>query len=104
VIALVQALRHRQRLLVERLGFGGRAGGSDAAAQAVAIAELVRMYAPALRAHLLQFLHYDEHRADDLLRGFLAEKVLEQRLIGYADPARGRPRLRRIRTPDRWRI
>jgi RNA polymerase sigma-70 factor (ECF subfamily) len=68
----------------------GRAGGEDEATYRAALAELVRAYSPALRAHLLQSLRYDEHRADDLLQGFLAGKVLEQRLIGHADPKRGR--------------
>jgi RNA polymerase sigma-70 factor (ECF subfamily) len=79
-----------------------RAGGADGRVQPVAIAELVRMYSPALRAHLLQTLHYDEHRADDLLQGFLAEKVLEQRLIGCADPARGRFRTFLLAALDRY--
>jgi RNA polymerase sigma-70 factor (ECF subfamily) len=67
-----------------------RAAGADAVAQPLAIAELVRAYAPALRAHLMQWLRCDAHRADDLLQGFLTDKVLEQRLIGHADPKRGR--------------
>jgi RNA polymerase sigma-70 factor (ECF subfamily) len=70
--------------------------------QPIAIAELVRMYSPALRAHLLQSLRYDEHRADDLLQGFLADKVLEQRLIGHADPKRGRFRTFLLAALDRY--
>ncbi len=60
------------------------------------------MYAPALRAHLLQSLRYDEHRADDLLQGFLANKVLEQRLIDQADPKRGRFRTFLLAALDRY--
>jgi RNA polymerase sigma-70 factor (ECF subfamily) len=67
-----------------------RAGGDDQSAQPTAIAELARLYCPALKAHLLQTLHYDEHRAADLLQGFLADKMLGQHLIGRADPQRGR--------------
>jgi RNA polymerase sigma-70 factor (ECF subfamily) len=80
----------------------GRAGGSDVDAQPIAIAELVRMYSPALRAHLLQSLRYDEDRADDLLQGFLADKVLQQRLIGHADPKRGRFRTFLLAALDRY--
>jgi len=68
----------------------GRAGSGDAAAQPAAIGEIIRLYAPALRAHLIQSMRIDEHRADDLVQGFLADKVLEQRLVGLADPKRGR--------------
>lgn len=60
------------------------------------------MYSPALRAHLLQSLYYDEHRADDLLQGFLASKVLERRLIGHADPKRGRFRTFLLAALDRY--
>ena len=82
----------------------GRAGGADNPARPIAIAELVRMYAPALRAHLLQILYADEHRADDLLQGFLADKVLEQQLIGHADPKRGRFRTFLLSALDRYVI
>jgi len=81
-----------------------RAGAADGVGQPNAISELVRMYSPALRAHLLQSLKYDEHRADDLLQGFLATKVLEQRLIGHADPKRGRFRTFLLAALDRYVI
>lgn len=80
----------------------GRASGADADAQPIAIAEIARMYSPALRAHLLQTLYYDEHRADDLLQGFLADKVLQQRLIRHADPKRGRFRTFLLAALDRY--
>lgn len=82
----------------------GRAGDLDGAAGPVAIAEIVRLYAPALRAHLLHVLHHDEHLADDLLQGFLTDKVLEQRLIGYADPNRGRFRTFLLTALERYVI
>ena len=78
-----------------------RAGGADGAGR-VAVAEIARLYAPALRARLLQVTRHDEHRADDLLQGFLADKVLEQRLIGHADPARGRFRTFLLTALDRY--
>jgi len=80
----------------------GRSVSPDSVAQPAAMAELARMYAPALRAHLLQSLRYDEHRADDLLQGFLANKVVEQRLIGQADPKRGRFRTFLLSALDRY--
>jgi DNA-directed RNA polymerase specialized sigma24 family protein len=84
--------------LVERAGAGDNPDGR------VALAELVRMYAPALRVHLLQLVQNDAHRADDLLQGFLADKVLEQRLIGFADPTRGRFRSFLLTALDRYVI
>lgn len=82
----------------------GRAGGSDTQGGSTAIAELVRLYAPALRAHLLAAVNRDEHRADDLLQGFLTDKVLEERLIGFADPNRGRFRTFLLTALDRYVI
>jgi RNA polymerase sigma-70 factor (ECF subfamily) len=46
----------------------------------------------------------DEHCAEDLLQGFLTEKVLEQRLIGFADPQRGRFRSFLLTALDRYVI
>jgi DNA-directed RNA polymerase specialized sigma24 family protein len=66
------------------------AAGANSVVQPIALAELVRLYAPALRAYLLQVVKGDVHQADDLLQGFLTDKVLEQKLIGHAAPTRGR--------------
>jgi RNA polymerase sigma-70 factor (ECF subfamily) len=35
-------------------------------------------------------MRIDPHRADDLLQGFLADKVLEQNMLALADPNRGK--------------
>lgn len=82
----------------------GRAGKGEGDSGPIAIAEIVRLYAPALRAHLLRLVNNDVHRADDLLQGFLTEKVLEQRLIGFADPSRGRFRTFLLTALERYVI
>src|SRR5688572_14192368 len=61
-----------------------------AADDRAALGELIRLYLPALRAHLTGPLRIDRHRTDDLIQGFLADKVLEQNLIALADPNRGK--------------
>jgi RNA polymerase sigma-70 factor (ECF subfamily) len=81
-----------------------RAGTADGSAAPTAIAELARLYCPALRAHLLQSLRCDEHRAEDLLQGFLADKMLGHGLIGQADPQRGRFRTFLLAALDRYVI
>jgi RNA polymerase sigma-70 factor (ECF subfamily) len=71
----------------------GRAAGrvdAGAAAGRAALAELIRIYLPALRAHLLGPMGVERDRGEDLLQGFLADKVLEQNMIALADPGRGK--------------
>ena len=85
--------RTSQRFPTTHWSLVGRAVGRDPAAAAAgraALGELIRAYLPALRAHLVGPMRIDPHRADDLLQGFLADKVLEQNLIAVADPNRGK--------------
>src|SRR5689334_5139553 len=81
-----------------------RAKLRDSFDQPVAMDEIARLYSRALRAHLLQRTHGDVHRADDLLQGFLADKVLEQRLIDRADPNRGRFRTFLLGAMDKYLV
>ncbi len=52
--------------------------------------ELLRLYLPALRAHLLYRRRIEPHRAEDLLQGFVARQVLQRELLAKADATRGR--------------
>jgi RNA polymerase sigma-70 factor (ECF subfamily) len=83
--------RGSQRFPTTHWSLVGRAGGrADAGAGRVALGELLRIYLPALRAHLLGPMGIARDRAEDLLQGFLADKVLEQNMIALADPNRGK--------------
>ena len=83
--------RGSQRFPTTHWSLVGRAGGrADAGAGRVALGELLRIYLPALRAHLLGPMGIARDRAEDLLQGFLADKVLEQNMIAAADPGRGK--------------
>ena len=55
-----------------------------------ALNELVSQYRPVLKSHLVYNMRLDPHRADDLLQGFLATRVLEQDLLQRADRDKGR--------------
>jgi DNA-directed RNA polymerase specialized sigma24 family protein len=79
-----------------------RAGNVDTGASSGALSEIVRLYAPSLRSHLLRLTHNNSHLADDLLQGFLTDKVLEQRLVGFADASRGRFRTFLLTALDRY--
>jgi len=56
----------------------------------MALDQLLRRYWPALKAHLVVARRIDPHEADDLLQGFIADRVLEHQLVAAAEPARGR--------------
>jgi RNA polymerase sigma-70 factor (ECF subfamily) len=68
----------------------GRAGGADAAASRGALAALLRRYLPPMKAYLVRKRRVAELDADDLLQGFVAEKVLDGRFVAAADRGRGR--------------
>src|SRR5262245_39089031 len=67
-----------------------RAGAGDGVERQRALGDLLKRYLPALRAHLVVKKRIDRERAEDLLQGFVTNKVLEQGLIGRADPDKGR--------------
>jgi RNA polymerase sigma-70 factor (ECF subfamily) len=68
-----------------------RAGGDHGAPdRRQALEELLRHYLKPLRRYLVRVRRIPAAEADDLLQEFLSQKVLEQNLIGRADPARGR--------------
>jgi RNA polymerase sigma-70 factor (ECF subfamily) len=71
----------------------GRAAGKERGDTGSALEELLHLYLPVLRGHLVTTLRLRADRADDLLQGFLADRVLEvleRNLIAEADASRGR--------------
>jgi DNA-directed RNA polymerase specialized sigma24 family protein len=65
-----------------------RAGMSDSVRRRV-LAALITAYLPALRSFLLARHRLPPDRADDMLQGFVADKVLAQDLVRRADRQRG---------------
>ena len=81
------------------------AGGGDAQRKHDALSTLLHRYLPALRAHLTAGRRrITEDMADDLLQGFLADKVIEQNLLDHARRERGRFRAFLLVTLDRYVI
>ena len=69
----------------------GRAGQNQGdAGQREALAVLLQRYLPALRAHLLAARRLPSDRVDDLLQGFVTDKVIEQNLLDHARREKGR--------------
>lgn len=60
------------------------------AAGSAALATLLEQYLPPLRVYLRVGWKMNEHEIDDLLQGFVNDKMLEQNLVAQADRARGR--------------
>lgn len=50
-----------------------------------ALERLLGSYAPAMVGHLVHRKRLPPDRAEDLVQGFIADKVLEKRLVGRAD-------------------
>ena len=59
-------------------------------AQREALSALLARYLPALRSRLVVDKRIAAEAADDLLQGFIADKVIEQGIVGRADPAKGK--------------
>lgn len=67
-----------------------------------ALAELLRQYLPALRSHLVIRKQIRPDQAEDLIQGFISEKVLQQGLFARADRTRGRFRSLVLTALDRY--
>lgn len=68
----------------------GRAGGPSVAEKRRSLEALLTRYLPALRAFLVYRKRLAPDQADDVLQGFVADKVVERDLIAGADRAKGK--------------
>jgi hypothetical protein len=67
-----------------------------------ALAVLLNRYLPALRSHLVSGRRIDPERAEDLLQGFVADKIIEQKLLDHAARERGKFRSFLLVTLDHY--
>jgi DNA-directed RNA polymerase specialized sigma24 family protein len=65
-----------------------RAAHDDSGGRPV-LGQLLMLYMPAMRAHLVLWKRLPPDQADDLLQGFVEKKILERHLLAHADRARG---------------
>src|SRR5689334_10019220 len=79
-------------------------GREDVHGPRPALAELLRRYLPAFRAHLLKRGRVRGNEIDDLLQSFIASKFLEADLVGAADRSRGKFRTLLLTALDRFVI
>src|SRR5690242_7649392 len=66
-----------------------RASHEDPEVRRQGITELLKRYAPALRS-VLKFYHVAPSDSEDLLQGFICDRVIQQNILSWADQARGR--------------
>ena len=75
-----------------------RAGTAADQAAAQALDELLRMYCPVLKKHLVRTMNFTPHSADDFVQNFVAEKIMGKNALASADETRGRFRVFLIKT------
>lgn len=68
----------------------GRATRSDAVERERAVARLLAIYRPALRAFLVETRRIPDAMADDILHDFVADRILAKRILEHVDSDRGR--------------
>lgn len=69
-----------------------------------ALDELLRQYAPAMVSHLVRRKRLAAEHAEDIVQGFIVEKVLEKGLVGKADASRGKFRTLLLTALDRYLV
>lgn len=67
-----------------------------------ALAELLQRYRPALRAHLVFKRQLDLQSAEDVLQGFISDKIVERNILRLADPSKGQFRLLLLKSLDNY--
>jgi RNA polymerase sigma-70 factor (ECF subfamily) len=63
-----------------------------------ALDELLRLYCPFLKQHLVRQMNFTPHGADDFIQNFVTQKIMERNALASADPARGRFRVFLLKT------
>ena len=70
--------------------------------QRAALEELLTDYWPSIKAHLVMKKRIDPHVADDLVQGFIKDRVLENNLLAVADRSRGKFRSLLVKALDNY--
>ena len=79
-----------------------RAGHADPAVRQAALTSLLDTYLPALASYLRWHRGLSPDRLDDLLQGFVCDKVVAEDLFSFADPARGQFRMFVLKSLERY--
>lgn len=79
-----------------------RARQADPVARREALGQLLERYYPALRAHLVVRKRLESNRAEDILQGFVTDKLLERNLVSMADRTKGKFRSLLLRSLENY--
>lgn len=63
-----------------------------------ALNELLRVYCPVLKKHLVRGMRFTPHSADDFVQNFVAQKIMGKNALASASVARGRFRVFLLKT------
>ncbi len=77
------------------------AAGEPNQSQRAALEQLLVQYLPAFRAHVIRILRVPVDDADDLVQGFICDRIVAEGLIAGADQKRGRFRTYLLTALDR---
>ncbi len=78
-----------------------QAGQED---KSVALEKILNLYHPALQSHLIYQLGLSAHEAEDILHDFIADKILEKKLLKNADRKKGKFRSYVLKVLDNYVI
>jgi DNA-directed RNA polymerase specialized sigma24 family protein len=70
-----------------------RAGRAPDTTSGRALDDLLRLYCPVLKKHLVRHLNFAPHAADDLVQDFVVHRILGKNTLARAEAARGRFRV-----------
>jgi hypothetical protein len=93
-----------QSFLKTRWSLVQRAAEVDGEIRREALGQLLRRYLPALQAYLVRRKAMAADEADDLLQGFVADKILQGDLLASADSRRGKFRSLLLVALDRYLV
>jgi hypothetical protein len=82
----------------------GRLGKEGAEDRRRRLSQLIVLYSPVLRRHLMRKWHIKAGEVDDLLQEFLTSKILEKDILRMADQTRGKFRTFLATALDRFTI
>jgi len=81
-----------------------RRAGAEGAEREAALDRLFRQYRPAIKHYLVSRFRFDNATAEDVVQGFLLDKVLKKNLVGQAFRHRGRFRTFLLTSVNRYAV